>query len=195
MVKRTKIKTKKYFINNKSRFSWNWNFLQTLMMNSRQSQTAEKTRIGVELKYKLRNKKQVETDSKLKWQRTGPELNRRDENRYACFLYLQYLKFADILLLSVGRIQIECISASQRNDWHFKDLKISCSNERLWSSPYRNFSILLRNVSAKQIKWLYQRMNYTELTLSQLNHVVFCHFEFVCKLKHEPNNNYTGQIF
>lgn len=38
-------------------------------------------------------------------------------------------------------------------------------------------------------------MNYTELTLSQLNHVVFCHFEFVCKLKHEPNNNYTEQIF
>lgn len=41
-------------------------FLVDANDDSRQSQTAEKTRIGVELKYKLRNKKQVETDSKLK---------------------------------------------------------------------------------------------------------------------------------
>lgn len=29
----------------------------------------------------------------------------------------------------------------------FQNLKISCSNERLWSSPYKNLSILMRNVS------------------------------------------------
>lgn len=154
IVKITKIKKRKYFINNKSRFSWNWYILKTLMMNSRQSERAEKRRIGVELKSKLRDMKQMETDSKLRWKRTGPKL-RRDENRYACFLYLQYLKFADILL--TNRIYI-----SFWTKWlTFQNLKTSCSNERLWSSPYKTLSFLKRNVSAKQIKELYQRMSHT----------------------------------